>query len=444
MVSQMIRALLAIPISTSVLFAPESACAQPSPQAAPTVQQPMQFVRVRSNDPTCVPDCPEWISAEGKIEAGTAQAFARVIAGLNGRRLPILVNSAGGSVNDAMAMGRLIRAKHLAVAVARTQLDACAPPTKECSEARGATVSTVAECASACSFILAGGVERYASRLASIGVHQMTMTLTKDLVVRHYQVRYRIVDGRKEETSRTLTGETHSRTVTKEAASPKVDSDVAAYLKEMGVGPQLMTLIYATPATGVHWLSAQEMRESGLVTVWISAFGGGISPSGLIGVPVDPSSGHKAVVGAQGSSRFALPVAGRTVALEVAFAYWRGGGLVKVTLATRDWLSSADADVRGRGFVLTLTPGNSYRLSKPLNGEQVGTVIPLPQFCRLSSRGRITVEPFDDDAAIDALEFATIVDPHEPPVMIDAGDFAGISALFEEACPPTLGGGSRS
>jgi hypothetical protein len=106
--------------------------------------------------------------------------------------------------------------------VARTQLDACAPPAKECGEARGSAVSFRAACASACPFVLAGGIERYAGPLSVIGVHQVTVTALKDAVIRHFLVRYRIVDGRKEEISRTFTGETHIPT-TKQAATSKID-----------------------------------------------------------------------------------------------------------------------------------------------------------------------------------------------------------------------------
>ena len=102
-----------------------SAAAAPTPQASPTSLAPMRFVRVASSAPGCRSDCPEWISAEGKIVTGTADALERVVAKLNGRRLPIFINSAGGSVKDAMAMGRLIRDKNLAVVVAHTAVAPC-------------------------------------------------------------------------------------------------------------------------------------------------------------------------------------------------------------------------------------------------------------------------------------------------------------------------------
>ena len=133
-----IRVLLTIAMLSAGICAPQMTRAElnpptPSSQVTPTMETPMRILRVRSSDPACQPDCPEWIAAEGKIEVGTAQAFA----GLGGRRLPVLVNSPGGSVADAMAMGRLIRARGLAVAVARTVLEPGASPAGS-SAARGA------------------------------------------------------------------------------------------------------------------------------------------------------------------------------------------------------------------------------------------------------------------------------------------------------------------
>ena len=55
----------------------------------------MRFVKVRSDNAACRPDCPEWISAEGKIVTGSAEALERTLNTIGGRRLPIVINSAG-------------------------------------------------------------------------------------------------------------------------------------------------------------------------------------------------------------------------------------------------------------------------------------------------------------------------------------------------------------
>ena len=130
------------------------------PRGRPRTVPPMRFVRVTSADPACKPNCPEWLSAEGRIEPGTAAVFADAIAKLKGRRLPILIDSPGGSVADAAAMGELIRAKGLAVAVARTLITNCPEAAPKCPDGPGKAITGGAICASACVLVLAGGVER--------------------------------------------------------------------------------------------------------------------------------------------------------------------------------------------------------------------------------------------------------------------------------------------
>jgi hypothetical protein len=437
-----IRVLLTIVTLSAGICAPQITHAElnpppPSPQVTPTMETPMRILRVRSSDPACQPDCPEWIAAEGKIEIGTAQAFARVIAGLGGRRLPVLVNSPGGSVADAMAMGRLIRARGLAVAVARTILQPGASLVGS-SEARGA-ITLGAICNSACPLMLAGGVERYAGLFASIGVHHVTQFITNWKITRWYRVNYRIVDGRKEEISRVFSGDKRSETTIQQSAGPKIEGDISAYLKEMGIGPPLMDLIETTPTTGLHWLSDKEKIESRLITLSLS---GVLSPivvgpgaNGLAGLPIDPLVDHAALIIAKGSWRFALPVEGRPVTLGVRFGFRRGGGVVEARLLIRDVALDMEADVRGRGFMLTLSPGGAvYTFLKPDNGDPVRGTIPRAQFCGLAKHGQILVSAFDGPAThID--ESGATANPHEPPVTIDVGAVDGMKALLEEACP---------
>ena len=318
--------------------------AAPAPQAAPTSLAPMRFLRVRSGGSACRTDCPEWISAEGKIVMGTADALARVIAALGDRRLPIFINSAGGSVQDAMAMGRLIRAKRLAVVVARTAIAPCAASARECGEARGSAESWGAYCASACTLVLAGGVERYVSPLSFVGVHQLTELVSKTQVKRLYSVRYFVLAGLKLELSRTLVGERRSTATTKRTADRSVDDSVGLYLAEMGVLDPVMKLTLATPARDVHWLTAEELETSRLATIWVD----GASPivddagaSGLRGEPIDARSGAASLFVAKSASPLERPVEGRPAALEASFAYRRGGGTVFATLLARD---SAERD----------------------------------------------------------------------------------------------------
>jgi hypothetical protein len=133
-----------------LLAARVPALADLRPPARMRGEPPMRFVRVVSADPACARNCPEWLSAEGLIEPGAVADFAKALEALNGRRLPILIHSPGGSVRDAIAMGELIRSRGLAVAVARTLIVNCPERAPKCPSGPGSAMTGGAMCASAC------------------------------------------------------------------------------------------------------------------------------------------------------------------------------------------------------------------------------------------------------------------------------------------------------
>ena len=207
----------------------------------------MRVVRVVSADPACKPNCPEWLSVEGRIEPGSARVFADAIANLKGRRLPILIHSPGGSVPDAAAMGGLIRAKGLAVAVARTLIANCPEASPKCPDGPGKAITGGATCASACVLVLAGGIERLAAPSALIGVHQVTTVVSE------------------------AEGLAHLKSTRKFYEQPRIDAAVEAYLTAMGVGEPVMTLMRKTWAASIRWLSLPELKDSRLATLALDA-----------------------------------------------------------------------------------------------------------------------------------------------------------------------------
>ena len=90
------------------------------------------------------------LMAAGTITPGIAEAFAAEIGKRGDYIKTVVLNSPGGSVADALAMGRLIRARNFA-----TEIE----PGKYC--------------ASSCPLVFAGGVERRVGDKAIIGVHQV-------------------------------------------------------------------------------------------------------------------------------------------------------------------------------------------------------------------------------------------------------------------------------
>jgi hypothetical protein len=423
--------LAALALSVAANGETPFAYATPGPHAAPNAAAPMRFIKVRSDNAACRPDCPEWISAEGKIVTGSADALERTLKASGGRRLPIVINSAGGAVEDAMAMGRLIRAKRLAVVVAHTTVAPCAKGAKTCGEAKGDADSRGAYCASACTLALAGGVERYVSQQSYIGVHQMTEVVREPQVKKLYKVRYLKLAGLKLELSRHFVGERRTTSTAKRAADDSVDSDVADYFVEMGVADPVMKLTLATPSKSIHWLTADELRLSRLATAWVDRANPILTdaqPSGLAGLAIDAKSRSASQFAAKASAPLADPLNGRRATLDATFAYRRGGATVTATLTARDTDSGAALELPGAGAYLIFYPqGAEFRAGRITADALARLDVSLRSFCRLRRSGGSVMVSFIA-AAPDA--------PHPAPVALHPLAAEGGAALFDEACPP--------
>ena len=365
---------------------------------------PMRILRVASVDPACQLNCPEWISAEGIVTPGEAEVFAKVIADLHGRRLPVLISSHGGSVRDALAMGLLIRSKGLVVAVARTLIANCPERARDCPGARGRAIVGGAHCASACPLILAGGVERLTGPVPQVGVHQIT-TVEKG-----------------------TEGVERLTTVKKIYEQDSVDRAVQAYLRAMGVGDPVMEILRKTPAAGIRWLSPAELRELHLATGALDASApilagdvNGLDSHAFAGDPPAPY-----LVTGRVSKPFAAPTRAGAMALEATFAYRRGGGVVGASVSARDG-GMKTVDPSPDGWTLTFTAGGGEAGRwKAGGGSQAQAMIPREQFCALARGGALVAAPAGALAE---------GEPRQPPVTFDLAATGGASAVVAEACP---------
>jgi len=112
----------------------------PLPQPDGAMAKPMTFELVGGGK----------LMATGTITPGISEAFAAEIGKRGDYIKTVVLNSPGGSVTDALAMGRLIRERKFATEVEAGKY-----------------------CASSCPLVFAGGVERRAGDKAAIGVHQV-------------------------------------------------------------------------------------------------------------------------------------------------------------------------------------------------------------------------------------------------------------------------------
>lgn len=231
---------------------------------------PMRFAVVRSNAIGCEPNCPEWISAEGAIEAGTPAQLKRVLKTLGHRKLPIIVNSPGGNVDAALQLGRIIRKNKLDIAVGTTKFSDCWPGMKDCraNDGKGAAYFGIASdggamCNSACPLMFAGGVGRVVGGWAYLGVHQITTTHFR--TTRQYRTTYRVVRGKKYKiTTETVTQDNVGYKTYE--MSKAIERRLSAYLREMGVERGVLDRMKATPASDIRQIALDDMLTMKLVT----------------------------------------------------------------------------------------------------------------------------------------------------------------------------------
>ncbi|MER8563508.1 hypothetical protein [Mesorhizobium sp. M0578] len=240
-------------------------------KSAPDFGPTMRFVVVRSSAPGCEPTCPEWISAEGSIEAGTPALFKRALKALGGRKLPIVVDSPGGNVEAALTLGRLIRKNKLDIAVGKTGFVGCLPDMKNCKEndgkgARyfGDAYANGAICNSACPLMFSGGIRRVVGEWAFLGVHQITTTYIRTKLL--YRTTYRMVKGKKKILSTRVVSRKNAGSYKTYEMNKPLERKLAAYLKEMGIGLGVLETIKSTPASSIQQLVPYDMLQMNLVT----------------------------------------------------------------------------------------------------------------------------------------------------------------------------------
>jgi len=124
----------------------------------------------RSEGPAdqCGQQCRSWIAASGVITESTARDFERFAKDNEVRGATLVLDSEGGSVLAALALGRAIRNFDMTTTVGKTTL---LPPDK--NGVQRAILSAKATCESMCAFILLGGTRRYVPADARVQVHMI-------------------------------------------------------------------------------------------------------------------------------------------------------------------------------------------------------------------------------------------------------------------------------
>ena len=189
------------------------------------------------------------VALRGRIVPGSLAVVRAALDRAGAGRTTVLIDSPGGAIAPALAIGRLIRARGLTVEVARL--------------AGGRPTDAAAGCASACVLVLAAGTSRIVGAAAGVGVHRLVDWTTYSRTWDVYRVlRRRGVEVRRVLLSRRILS---SRDVFTEV--PRRDyAAVRRYVAEMGETPGLVALMQATPSGGLHWMTPEELRATRIAT----------------------------------------------------------------------------------------------------------------------------------------------------------------------------------
>lgn len=187
----------------------------------------------------CGTHCRTWISATGVVAEDTARAFETFARNNDVRGARLVLDSEGGSVLSAMALGRAIRNFDMTTTVGRTVL----LPSDGQSPQR-ATISHNASCESMCAFILLAGTRRYVPSEARVLVHQIWL-------------------GAKSKRARET-----SYTAEELQLVQRDVGRLVRYTAEMGGNMELIeTALRVPPWEPMHRLTADELRRMMITTV---------------------------------------------------------------------------------------------------------------------------------------------------------------------------------
>jgi len=225
---------------------------------------PMHFeLRLQGPADICGGQCKSLISATGAITADSARDFLLFAQshdlahdlGRNPSNAVVVLDSDGGSVLGAIALGREIRRLALTTTVGRTVDLAAAPHAK----AR-AVLSPRGDCESMCAFVLLGGVHRIVPPEARVMVHQIWLG-----------------DRREDPTAANYSAED----------LVLVQRDIgrlARYTAEMGASIDLLDLALRIPPwEPMHAMTRDELRDTHLAT-------DEIAPAAVAASPVAPAT----------------------------------------------------------------------------------------------------------------------------------------------------------
>ncbi len=223
---------LAAPGAQPALAQGAAPAATPPAQTYSPSGEPMAFRLAEGNGPR---GARRWISGTGQIQANSATQFAAFRKANDVDGLTVVLDSTGGRVNAAMALGRAIRAAKMNTTVGRTITVGD----------KDAVLTRDVGCSSACVLLLMAGVERFVSEDASVNVHMFSVELDAEGNKARADLGLRDI----EQTQRTMARH-------------------AVYVAEMGIAARFLEIMTEASFKGaMRRITGAEMRDIKLASV---------------------------------------------------------------------------------------------------------------------------------------------------------------------------------
>jgi hypothetical protein len=200
---------------------------------------------------SCGPGCDRWIAVEGQVDPDAADRVRHFLRGVKDTQRPIYFHSPGGSVEQAFAIGRLLRSRKAIARVGRTIVTGCAAGFQiddaclKIKTAGGEVDASIrtrrAMCNSACSYLFLGATTREVAPDAAMGVHNSKLTL----IIHGHATAGQVAEIRQRDIAR-------------------ADRERAAFIAAMGIDRELVDLIKAVKFENVHVLTRPELYRFGI------------------------------------------------------------------------------------------------------------------------------------------------------------------------------------
>jgi hypothetical protein len=202
---------------------------------------------------SCGPGCDRWIAIEGNVDQEGASRIRRFLRDVKDTQRPIYLHSPGGAVEQAYAIGRLLRSRKAIARVGQTIVAACSSGTQvddACLKIKAAGGEVQAEivthhamCNSACGYLFLGAATREVAPDAAMAVHNSKLTMV-------------------------FHGNPSAQQIAAftESSLAKADRERASFIQSMGISHELNDLIRTVKFESMHALTRSELYRFGVDT----------------------------------------------------------------------------------------------------------------------------------------------------------------------------------